>query len=224
LHRQGFRAERMTDTGRDRIAELEAEAKWLQARLREVDHRIKNDLQLINSVFVLQLRKTPEGPQREVVRGALDRIAAVSAVHRRLDASSDPQRFEASELLLDLAEDAVGNARREDLRLELDLSPVAVPSRQAAPLALILSELVHNSLKHAFPGRPGVIGVAFGAEGELIRLVVRDDGAGLPPGLAAPRGFGATLVALLAQQLRGEVEVRPGEGGLTTVVSFPRSS
>src|SRR5665213_1284379 len=181
---RGFRAERMTDTGRDRIAELEAETERLLARLREVDHRIKNDLQLINSIFVLQQRKTPEGPEREIVRGALDRVGAVSAVHRRLDVMDDPKRFEASDLLRDLAEDAVGNARREDVRLELDLSPVEVATRQAAPLALILGELVRNSLKHAFPGCPGAIRVTFGAEGNLVRLTVQDDGVGLPAGLA----------------------------------------
>jgi two-component sensor histidine kinase len=214
----------MTDTGRERIAELKADSERLQARLREVDHRIKNDLQLINSVFVLQLRKTPEGPQREIVRGALDRVAAVSAVHRRLDVMDDPKRFEASDLLRDLAEDALGNARREDVRLALDLAPVAVPTRQAAPLALILGELVRNSLKHAFPGRGGVIRVRFRAEDERIRLEVADDGMGLPDGVEAPRGFGATLVGLLVQQLRGEIEVKPGAPGLATVVSFPRSS
>jgi two-component sensor histidine kinase len=213
----------MTDTGRDRIAELEAETARLHARLREVDHRIKNDLQLINSVFVLQLRKTPEGPQREIVRGALDRVAAVSAVHRRLDVMDDPKHFEASDLLRELAEDSLGNARRADVRLQLDLAPVAVPTRQAAPLALILGELVRNSLKHAFPQRAGTIRVRFGADGERIGLEVADDGVGLPDGLAAPRGFGATLVGLLVQQLRGEIEIRPAAPGLATVVSFPRS-
>jgi two-component sensor histidine kinase len=214
----------MADTDRERIAELEAETGRLTTRLREVDHRIKNDLQLINSVFVLQLRRTSEGPEREVVRGALDRVAAVSAAHRRLDVMDDPGNFEASALVRDLAEDAVATARREDVRLDLALSPVAIPSRQAAPLALIAGELARNSLKHAFPGRPGVIRVDFGAAGGVVRLCVADDGVGLPGGLAAPRGFGATLVALLAQQLRGEVEIAPGGPGLTTIVRFPQSA
>ncbi|HEV2530874.1 sensor histidine kinase [Phenylobacterium sp.] len=213
----------MTDAERDRIAELEAQTDRLAARLREVDHRIKNDLQLINSVFVLQLRKTPEGAQREIVRGALDRVAAVSGVHRRLDVTDDPRRFEASGLVRDLAEDAVGNARREDVRLELEVAPVAIPARQAAPLALIVGELVRNSLRHAFPGRPGAIRVGFGAADRRVRLVVSDDGIGLPAGLAAPRGFGATLVALLAQQLRGEIEFAPADPGLVAIVSFPQS-
>src|SRR5438128_2296896 len=110
----------MARTERERIAELEAEAARLTQRLREVDHRIKNDLQLINSVFVLQLRKAPEGSEREIVRGALDRVAAVSAAHRRLDVMDDPKHFEASGLVREVAEDAVATAQREDVRLELD--------------------------------------------------------------------------------------------------------
>ncbi|MDB5476409.1 MAG: histidine kinase [Phenylobacterium sp.] len=212
----------MTDTDRDRIAGLEAETARLTARLREVDHRIKNDLQLINSVFVLQLRKTPEGPQRQIVRSALDRVAAVSAVHRRLDVMDDPRHFEASAVVADLAQDAVATARREDVRLELDLTPATVPTRQAAPLALIVGELVRNSLQHGLAGRAGVIRVGFGAADGVVQLSVRDDGVGLPPGLVAPRGFGATLVALLAQQLRGEVAIAPGDPGLATTVRFPQ--
>jgi two-component sensor histidine kinase len=212
----------MAKTDSDRIAELEAEIARLSARLREVDHRIKNDLQLLNSVFVLQLRKVADGVERDTVRGALERVGAVSAVHRRLDVTDDPRSFEASALVRDLAEETVGAARREDIAVDLRLSPVSVPTRQAAPLALIVGELVRNSVKHAFPGRAGRIEVAFSAAGGMAELRVRDDGVGLPQGLAAPRGFGGTLVALLAQQLRGEVEFGPASPGVAATVRFPQ--
>jgi two-component sensor histidine kinase len=212
----------MAETDRHRIAELEAEAARLSTRLREVDHRIKNDLQLLNSVFVLQLRKAAEGVERETVRGALERVGAVSAVHRRLDVTDDPAQFEASALVRDLVEEAVGAARRADLAVDMQLSPVSVPTRQAAPLALIVGELVRNALKHAFPGRTGRIEVTFGPAEGGVELRVRDDGVGLPQGLAAPRGFGGTLVGLLAQQLRGEVEIGPASPGVVATVRFPR--
>lgn len=202
---------------------LEAELAQATARLREVDHRIKNDLQLIASVFVLQMRKLPEGPEREIIRGALERVGAVSAVHRRLDVTADPKQFEASGLVRDVVEEAVGAARRDDIRVELDLSPVSVPTRQAAPLALIVGELVRNALKHAFPDRPGVLRVSLSAADGIARLSVRDDGGGLPAGLP-PGGFGAMLVALLAQQLRGEFEIAAADPGVTAVVRFPESA
>lgn len=195
-----------------------------QARLREVDHRIKNDLQLIASVFILQMRKMPEGPERDLIRGALDRVSAVSAVHRRLDVTADPKHFEASALVREVAEEALAGARRDDIRLDLDLSPVTVPTRQAAPLALVVGELVRNSVKHAFPGRGGRISLSLAAEDGTVRLSVRDDGVGLPAAEPAPRGFGATLVSLLGQQLRGQVETRPADPGVIAVIRFPESA
>ena len=206
-----------------RIADLEAQLAEVTSRLREADHRIKNDLQLINSIFVLQLRNMPAGPERDLVRAALERVGAVSAVHRRLDVMDDPKHFEASGLVREMVEEAISGARRPDVRVDLDLAPVTVPTRQAAPLALIVGELMHNGLRHAFPGRPGAIRVGFRSADGVIRLSVADDGVGLAPGCLAPSGFGTTLVALLAQQLRGEVEVRAAAPGLRIVVSFPES-
>lgn len=203
---------------------LEAELAQATARLREVDHRIKNDLQLIASVFVLQMRRLPEGPEREIVRGALERVGAVSAVHRRLDVTADPKQFETSRLVRDVVEEAVGAARRDDIRVELDLSPVTVPTRQAAPLALIVGELVRNGLKHAFADRPGTLRVSLSAADGTVRLSVCDNGAGLVSGVRPPGGFGTTLVALLAQQLRGEFEIAQTDPGVTAIVRFPESA
>jgi two-component sensor histidine kinase len=214
----------MIDTDLDRIAELEAESARVLARLRDLDHRIKNDLQLVNSILVLQLRRTPEGREREVLRGMIDRMGAVSAVHRRLDALEDPRRFDASLLVREVVEEAAAGARRAGVQVELDLAAVKAPTRQAAPLALIVGELVRNSVRHAFPERPGVLNVAFGPAEGAIRLCVRDDGVGLAPGQLPPNGFGATLVALLVQQLRGEVEIGPAHPGVAAVVRFPPSA
>lgn len=200
----------------------EGELERARRRVRELDHRIKNDLQLISSVFVLQLRKLPEGEAREAIKGALERINGVAAVHRRLDVGDDPARFELSGLIRDVAEETVGAARRGDVGLSLDLQPVTTPSRQAAPLALIVGELVRNALRHAFPGRGGQITVRLRrAEGGL-ELAIEDDGVGLP-GDAPPAGFGATLAALLAQQVRGRLEITDAHPGVRALVRFPES-
>jgi len=210
----------MANTESVRIAELEAETARLAARLRELDHRIKNDLQLVASVFVLQTRRTPEGPQRELVKSALARVSAVAAVHRRLDVLGEASRLEVSGLVRDVAEEAIAGARRDDVRAELALDAVTLPARQAAPLAIIVSELVRNALAHGLAGRGGRIEVSLAAAGGEVVLAVRDDG----PGLAdAPRGFGLTLTGLLAQQLRGAVEVAEAEPGVRAVVRFPET-
>jgi len=210
----------MASTENHRIAELEAEAARLTARLRELDHRIKNDLQLIASVFVLQTRRTPEGPERDLVKSALARVSAVAAVHRRLDVLSDAGRLEVSGLVRDLVEEAVAGARRDELRADLALQPVSLPARQGAPLAIVVSELVRNALAHGLADRAGRIEVSLAAEGGEVVLAVRDDGPGLGD---APRGFGLMLAGLLAQQLRGGLEIAEASPGVRAVIRFPET-
>jgi two-component sensor histidine kinase len=200
---------------------LENELDHAREQLRELDHRIKNDLQLIASVFVLQARKLPEGEARAAIRGALERLNAVAAVHRRLDVGGDAARFEVSALVRDVAEEVAGATRRDDVRLSLDLTPVCIPSRQAAPLALITGELVRNALRHGFPAGGGQVAVTLGKVDGGVELGVRDDGVGL--GGQAPGGFGATLCALLAQQLRGRLEIVDDPPGVRAAVRFPSS-
>ena len=202
-----------------RISALEAELASARKRLGELDHRIKNDLQLIASVFVLQLRKIPDGPERTCLRAALERVSAVAAVHRRLEVGDDPAHFEASGLVRDVAEQSAGAARRHDVRLGFDLTAVTIPSRQAGPLALITGELVRNTLKHAFPERSGVVEVIFGPHDGAIQLSVSDDGVGLPSEL--PTGFGTVLAGLLAQQLRGTFQLTAQDHGARAVLRFP---
>jgi two-component sensor histidine kinase len=205
-----------------RTAELGHELALAQKRLADVDHRIKNDLQLITSVLALQARRLPEGLAREAVRGALDRLNAVAAVQRHLKPSTDPTRCELSALVRDLVNEAIISGRREDVEVQLDLSPVNAPARQAAPVALIAGELVRNALKHGFPDRPGRLSVGLAVEGGEVRLSVRDDGLGLTGGMP-PSGFGATLIGLLVQQLRGAYEVTDARPGVQAVVRFPEA-
>jgi len=202
----------------ERIAQLETELAEAKARLRELDHRIKNDLQLIASVFLLQVRRAEPGPERDAVRGALERINAVLAVHRRLDPAQDTTHMDVAPLLREVVEEAVGAARREEIALDVDLASLWLPCRQAAPLALIVGELVRNALRHAFPDRAGRIVVRLSAQDGRVELSVTDDGVGRS---GQSGGFGATLIGLLAQQLRGEFEWSDAAPGVRAVVRFP---
>lgn len=206
----------------ERVAELEAALADARQRLLDVDHRIKNDLQLIASMLLLQVRRLPPGIEREAVRGALERINAVMAVHRRFDAAA-PRRMTVDGLIRDVAEEALGAARRDDIRLSLTLEAVSVPSRQAAPIALIVGELIRNALRHPFPDRPGEVAIGLSARDGAVELSVRDDGDGLAEDFEPGCGFGTALVGLLAQQLRGAFEITPAEPGVRAVVRFPES-
>jgi len=204
----------------ERIAQLEAALVAADEQLRELDHRIKNDLQLIASIFMLQMRRTAQGPERDLVRGALERVNAVLAVHRRMTPGHDLARMEAGGLIREVAEEAFGAARREDIRLEFELATLTVPSRQAGPLALIVGELVRNALRHGYPSQGGRLTVRLTHEAGRVELLVADDGVG---GADAAHGFGAALVGLLAQQLRGEFEWRDAAPGVRALVRFPEA-
>lgn len=200
--------------------ELEAELADARQRLHDVDHRIKNDLQLIASVFVLHLRRLPPGPERDTMRAALERLNAVMAVHRRFDAAGDPTRMPVDDVIRDVVEEAAAASGRADIRVRLEIDAVSLPSRQAAPLALIAGELVRNALRHPFPDRAGEIAVRLGVVRGAVELCVEDNGVGLADADAA-RGFGTSLVVLLAQQLRGQFEIVAANPGVRAVVRFP---
>jgi PAS domain S-box-containing protein len=186
--------------------------------LKEIHHRVKNNMQVISSLVSLQA----EGSEDEAVRGLLrdvtDRVRSMALVHEKLYQSSDLARVDFAEYarsLLSYLWRAHG-ASGTGVRLDLDLEPVSLAVDAAVPCGLILNELAGNALKHAFLGRSeGQVTVSLhgGAAGPVC-LRVRDDGVGLPAGLdwRKTRSLGLRLVQMLTGQLGGTVEVRGGEG------------
>jgi two-component sensor histidine kinase len=188
------------------------------ALLHEVDHRVKNNLQLISSIILLQSRRAADPGVRVALRGALERVAAVAAVHRRLF-QGDPMAFDVAEFARDLTGDLAGSAGRDDLQIVLELEDVTIPASSAAPFALVFNELLGNALKHAFPpGRAGRITVSLANRGEAYVLTIADDGVGM--GDASP-GFGSMIVKLLSQQLHANLQISDGQPGVRATVTIP---
>ena len=173
------------------------------ALLREIDHRVKNNLQLIASLIQLQLRRAEDPAARHALQTMLERLNAVTTVHRRLF-QGDPHLFDAADFIRDLTPDLAAAAGRDDLAISLDLEPVVVPAASAAPLALVVGELIGNALKHAFPeGRTGQVSVSLrGRDGACV-ITVSDDGVGLN---GRPPALGLTIVRLLCQQLHASLD------------------
>ena len=189
------------------------------ALLHEVDHRVKNNLQLIASLIQLQARRSTDPEAEAALRAVLARVNAVATVHRRLF-QGDVQRFAVADFLRDLCGDLAASAGRDDIAFALDLEPVEIPAASAAPFALVAQELIGNALKHAFPGgRAGRITVTLVEGPGACVLTVADDGVGLGDG---PPGFGLSLVRLLCQQLHAELDLGAGEGpGARMVLRTP---
>lgn len=207
----------------DRIAAALAEK---QSLLREVYHRVKNNLQVIRSLFELQIRTLSEASARDALRTASERVSALAQVLERAYQVEDFAAIRLAPYARDLCRaigastDTAGRA----IGLELDLSDVAVGLDRAVPVGLVLNELVTNSVRHAFPaGRSGTIVVRVTRpEGDLVVLDVTDDGIGLPAEFELERGagLGLRLCRLLARQIGGELLVRTERNGTCATLSF----
>lgn len=201
-----------------RVRELEAELAQQRALVREIDHRVKNNLQLISSLMLLQSRRITDETARNALRSMLERVGAVATVHRRLFQGDDAQRFDVADFVRELTGDLAMSAGRGDITIAMNLEHVSIPASAAAPFALIVNELVGNAMKHAFPGRPGHITVSVVNDGGVCVLNVTDNGIG-PQG--APPGFGTTIVQLLCRQLRAAQETDTGSNGVRVTVRVP---
>lgn len=190
-------------------------------RAREVEHRVKNTLQLISSIVLLQGRRTDDEAARQALKAVQQRVAAVSVAHRHVGWIADAEQVELAALAREIVGDLAGSAGREDVVIDLDLETVTIAGRQAAPVALLVSEMVGNALRHAYPnGRAGRIQVDLHRTATGFDLTVRDDGVGMSADLPKS-GFGLTVVQLMTQQLRGRLETSAAQPGARLTVSVP---
>ena len=175
--------------------------------LQEVNHRVKNSLQLVTSLLSLQAMRSDQAEVRQGLNEAVNRVAVVARIHERLYSTNAHDRIEIGQLLRDVAADNF-SAHRQDDRIELmvQCDTCVIRLDQAVPLALCLSELMVNAIKYAFPdGRSGRIwlDVSNRADGRL-SIALQDNGVGLPDGfdLTGSKGVGTQIVKALTRQLQ----------------------
>lgn len=184
--------------------------------LKEVHHRVKNNLQVISSILSIQAGELEDPRALEAFAACQERIQAMAYVHEGVYQSGLYTEVEMDEyfgrICSALRWSRAGSAPGIDIRVEA--RDILLPLSQAIPCGLIVNELAVNALKHAFPGgRGGIVSVSLSRQGAEYRLVVEDDGVGEgPPGSAGP-GIGRTLVDSLVSQLRGTAAAAPGPGG-----------
>ncbi|WP_297513560.1 PAS domain-containing protein [uncultured Caulobacter sp.] len=205
----------------DRADELSKALEQKTALLHEVDHRVKNNLQLISSLLLLQNRRVADPALKASLKGMLGRVNAIATVHRRLFQSEDVERFDVSAFIRDMVADLMGSTARDDIEVGLDLERVDIPASKAAPFALVVNELLTNCVRHGFPeGRGGRILISVRRQNGDFRIEIADDGVGFDKD-AKPSGFGLTIVQLLCQQLKAKYETADAEPGARVVVLLP---
>lgn len=214
------RLTRLTDElhRRSRLhAQLQRTLDERDVLLREVHHRVRNNLQVITSFLSLQARETNSRPARLALREAQARIRALGVIHGQLYTQEHPGEVDFSQLVPALCTQLLGvyGTGRDRVRFEVALPTWPIDLDRAVPLALLITEAVTNALKHAFPNeREGTVWIGLREADPGRRLRIVDDGIGLPAGQGARlRGsLGMRLMRALAEQIGSELELRSDQG------------
>jgi PAS domain S-box-containing protein len=197
---------------------LQASLREKEVLLREIHHRVKNNMQVISSLLNLQSRHISDPNVLEMFKESQRRIRSMALIHERLYQSSDLSRIEFSQYLRNLATHLLHSYQVDSsrIRLTLDAEEVFLNINTAIPCGLIVNELVSNALKHGFPdGRSGEVAVELHKiAGDGYELKVRDDGIGFPEGLdfRQTQTLGMQIVVTLVSQIDASIELRSERG------------
>jgi two-component sensor histidine kinase len=208
-----------------RESELKASLAQKEVLLREIHHRVKNNLQVVTSLLNLRAQAATSPAARLAMIEAQSRIKAMALVHRDLYEGEEVGAVELQTLLGELChllEDTVPS-RAGEIDLKLALEPTRLSVDRAVPVALFVTEAVSNAFKHAFPeGRRGTVTVRLGRTPTSASLEISDDGVGIENAQGAP-GLGLTLMRMLAGQTGGRLAIDNSQGTAVRL-EFPLQS
>ena len=185
-----------------------------EALLKEIHHRVKNNLQVVSSLLGLQSRSIADAEQRKMFEESQNRVYSMALLHESLYQSDNLSQIDFPEYIRQLADHLFRSygVAAERIRLRTDFDRISLHMDTAVPCGLIINELVSNSLKYAFPdGRHGEIHIGLhGQPAGMAKLLVADNGIGLSSEVdwTTTRSLGLRLVRSLAQQLGGHLEVQ----------------
>jgi two-component sensor histidine kinase/CHASE3 domain sensor protein len=193
--------------------------------LDEVNHRVKNSLQIVSNLLRTQALKNTNALVREQLLDSSGRVEAIAEVHRRLYGTDTYDTVELTELLKDITEIATPlTGTTPHTIIAIMPEPISLPVRDAIPVALVVNELLTNTFKHAFPdGRTGTIRLEVEHLADQLQIAVEDDGIGYPEAAEAMEtgGFGRSMVRLLVEQVKGALEVHHKNPGTRFTLRLP---
>lgn len=207
-------------------AKLRASEERKEALLREVHHRVKNNLAVICSLFYLQSTHTQDEETAAIFRDMESRVHSMALVHESLYGSENLARIDFAEYAQSLAKDIFSShgSPGVSIRLKNELDPVFMGADLAVPCGLILNELISNALKHAFPnGTGGEVKVTLRSDGGgRCTLCVEDSGVGIPADLElnTNKSLGLRLVRSLTRQIRGTFKLLKVDPGTSAHLQF----
>lgn len=192
------------------------------ALMREIHHRVKNNLQIITSLLNMQQRALADPAAKAAMNDTRQRITALAQIYRALYQGPDLKRVDLRPFLEELTAQLLANDMTTSplVRTEVHADPLVIDPDRLAPIALFAVEAITNAQKHAFGPNGGKLEVSFHVRGEEAELSISDDGPGVAEGLGG--GVGRTLMTAFARQLRGKVTFEShAPRGLTVRLVFP---
>ena len=201
---------------------LESALEQNRVLLREINHRVKNNLNVVCGLLNLQANLVKDPRDAELFTEARNRVSVMADIHEALYRSTTLCRITAGEFFATIANKLIRAYDRCDIHVQVECGDLSLGMDELIPCGLIINELVTNSLKYAFPdGRRGVVSLALTPVGTGLLLTVSDDGVGLPEGFVIEKAesLGLVLVNSLVQQLGGTLEIERS-GGATFRIRF----
>jgi PAS domain S-box-containing protein len=207
-------------------AKLKAAFDEKEVLLKEVYHRVKNNLQVVSSLINLQSRTVKNEEALKLLKQSADRIKAMALIHEKLYQSNDLVKIDFNSYIGNLADSLLYSfgIPLGQVKISLDINDIFLDIDRAIPCGLIVNELISNALKHAFPkGQRGNLDIRFNHDENEYKLMISDNGIGLPDGLniKTSQSLGLQLVSgLVVNQLKGSISVQQNNGALFAI-HFP---
>jgi len=210
LHRKNAEAEARAQNAARELQEKEV-------LFREIHHRVKNNLQVVQSLLKMEVRTLPPSEARAAIESMILRVRAMAMVHERLCQMPGLASLSLADYLRDIFDGTIASYSADPgrIRFDLDAEDILLNLERAIPFGLLANELLSNSLKHGFPdGRKGKISVSIHRVDGAVRMVIQDNGIGLPANFDAGscKSMGLKLASSLAHQLGGALQFTSMQG------------
>jgi PAS domain S-box-containing protein len=191
--------------------------------LREIHHRVKNNLQIIASLLNLQSRYVKDEATLISIRESQNRVKAMALVHEKLYQSTNLSKIDFDDYVRYLGKNLLSffDMKGKGITFTTEIRDISLDINTAIPLGLIINELISNSLKHAFPkGKTGKISIAVSRNNHILSIVMKDNGSGIAEGFdwKNATSLGLRLVISLVEQLQGSIELDRHAGTTFTIV------
>ena len=201
--------------------QLKLSLKEKNVMLKEIHHRVKNNMQIISSLLSLQSRHIKDEESLQIFNDSQDRIRSMALVHEKLYQSSDFSSIDFSEYVHDLV-NSIHHPKLINIKTDIDVENIVIDINKAIPCGLIINELITNAFKHAFPnGQNGKITITMNQHDKnSYILIISDNGIGLQENLDFKKteSLGLQLVTGLVRQLQGNIDVDRTTGTKFTII------